>query len=157
MVVDIKFEIQWWERLHRSLDILDKELDDMQPFYKEAIDVVEKSVDKNFDRQWTVETWKWKELAVSTKKARKKRWWYYKQQPITTWKKLIWTWTLKNSRKKTINKIKWVFELTAYYAKYHQWGNNKRKLIELDHKTNAEIARSAQKVINDKIWIANLR
>lgn len=155
--MQIQFEVAGAKQLSRNLRIAIKSLPKMKEFHQDAIDIMEKKSLRIFKSKWSnvEKNPKWSPLHPTTKKARSRRWWYYKKSPKSP-STLVWTWNLKNKRRKKATHQFWVFEFLAKYAPYHQkWSKNlpRRALIDLDNKTNAEIVRALQKKVNEDVKI----
>ena len=166
-MVQIKFEVQGWDNISRSLEIMIKNTTKLKWFFGEALDIVEKRTDDIFSKDWqnVITSNKWKALSPSTKKARKNRTWYYKKAP--SWRVWIlhWTWNLLNNKSKIIKRLSWILKYNAPYAWYHlnwDWKLPKRKFLELDPKTKTLIVKALQKKIvkdiqkfnNSKGWFS---
>lgn len=149
----LDFSVQWWDNLVRKLDITIWSLKDFKKPMSESMDIVKKSVDKNFDSSGSETSWKWAGLSASTKLARQKRWWYYRNS--WGWNKpLVWSWNLRKNYTITTTNNSWKLEYNAEYAMYHQLGTRKmpkRKFVELNESTKAEISRIFQKYISEKL------
>lgn len=160
MPIKISFSVDGVEKLSRAILDFDRGLKNMKPFYRDAIDIVHdrsKSIFANDGKNLV--QWKWRPLKSSTIKARSRGWWSYSQAPSKPWV-LRWTGKLQDSVKKVITNNSGQLSFTASYAPYHHNGTKtlpKRKLIELDPRTSAEIVRALQKHINKQIGISNLR
>lgn len=155
--MEIKFRVNGQTQLSRNLRVLATSLPNMKDFFNDAIDIVEEKSEAIFSSKGqNVEKWpKRKDLSPSTKKARDRRWWYYKNPPLDP-STLRRTWRLQNSKKKTVDNLRGIFEYTAPYAQYHQsggWRLPARPLIDLDNSTNDKIVKAAQKKINDDLWV----
>ena len=119
------------------------------------VDVVKDRTDELFEKEGSdVQNGPpWKPLSASTELSRKKRTGYYRNEPDNPGV-LRWTGRLQNSAVKTKSKKQGTLEYTAPYAKYHQRGGGRlprRKIIDLDTKTNEKIVKAIQKVINDNL------
>lgn len=159
--MEIKIDVQGVTQLSRNLRIFVDSLQNMQPFYSEAVDLVKARSDKIFADKWTsVQKWqKWKPLAASTLKARGRRSWYYANSPSRP-STLRWTGNLQDNVTKTITPKWWSLKYNAPYAVYHQewWGNlPQRPIIDLDNTTNAELIRLLQKKVDQDIGIFGLQ
>ena len=157
-MAQLNFQINGTEKLSRNIRIFASQLSNMNEFYDDAIGIVQKYSKETFTSEGKPEPWK--PLAPSTVRARQKRQGYYKQAPSGTPKILHWTGKLENSNKKTITNSFGLFEKTAPYAPYHQYGGDRlpqRKILTLDARAAAEIVRTLQKKINDDIGISGLQ
>lgn len=162
-MVHIQFDIDGDIELSRNLGVFVTQLKDMTPFYEDATDLIAKKSHSLFRQkgQNVEKGAKWKPLAPSTKKAREKRWGYYKQPPNSP-SLMRWTGNLEGSIYRKISQKQGEVGYNADYAIHHQKPEKDgkpptRKLIDLDNATNAEIVRSMQKTINNKIGISGLQ
>lgn len=154
MPIDITLEIAWWERLSRRIEGIEADLSNLWPFFKKAVDILSDKADEIFSTEGKrLVGRRWRPLSPSTIKARQRRWWYYKLPPNNP-SVLRWTWNLQDNRTKTSSNSWWQLIFNAPYAWYQ---HPKRKLIELDPKTSAEIIRALQVHINNKQGIRNIR
>lgn len=157
----MSFEVDGEIQLSRSLDLLVKDIPDLKDFFKETVTLIDERSDKLFAKKGknVKKGKKWKDLAKSTKYARKKRYGYYKQAPDNP-SVLRWTGNLQDSKKKKYTDDYGSLEYTAKYAIYHHKGNDnlpERSLIDLSNDVNAEIVRGLQKQLHNKFKIANIR
>lgn len=155
----ISISVNGEQQLSRNLRLLSENIDDMSEFTSGAVDIIEKRTNKIFQSQWSIvqKAPTRKPHAASTRKARAKRRWYYKKSPSRPGL-LRWTWNLQNSIKKESSSKSWRVRFDADYAVYHQDGGKnlpKRALIDLDNRTNADIVRTLQTVINQAIGVFN--
>lgn len=162
--MQITFEIAGATQLSRNLRLLASDLKGpaLAQFHSEAADIIEEKSLKIFDDkgQNVEKSPKWAPLGNRTVKARERRWGYYRQSPVAINKPLVWTGTLRDSRRKTSNANYGMLEFTARYGLYHQRGGGtlpQRAILDLDNQTNSEIVRTLQKIINEKIGIYGLQ
>jgi len=146
-------------QLSRNLRVLADDLKNLKPFYKEAIWIVKDKSDEIFKQEWKniQKSNKWKWLSSGTKTARQNKRWYYKKPSNNPWV-MRWTGNLQDNTTEIATKAFGLFKFNSSYAIYHQKGGKtlpKRALIDLDNKTNAEIIRALQGLINKQIWIFN--
>lgn len=153
-MVQIAFDVMWAKELSRNLRLTSVNLDNLQPFYSDAIDIVKERSDELF---WNAGSNVQKgpkrdPLAPITQRSRENRWWYYKKSPTSWAWPLVWTGNLRDSAQKQATQKYWSLEYTAPYAKYHQsgwWRLPQRKIIDLNESTIQKIVKSLQKTIND--------
>lgn len=161
-MVQISFKIDGEKQLSRNLRLFVDKIENLQPFYKEAIDIVAARKDAVFSAQGSnvQKGPKRAALASSTQLARSRGRGHYKKAPNNPGV-LRWTGNLQDNTTTTITDRYGSFEMNAPYAIYHQrwWGKlPKRPILDLDNETNAEIVRALQKKINTDIkWIFGLQ
>lgn len=158
----LRFEVAGDVELSRNLNVLIDKLDNLDEFFDDALDLVEKKSERIFATKGAVveKGSKWKGLAKSTKKARSRRWGYYKSSPSSP-SVLRWTGNLQKSKYRRVSKKQAEFGYTADYAIHHQkpYGKNPptRKIIDFDNQLNTEMVRALQKKINKDIGISGLQ
>lgn len=151
--MDLKFEINGEVQLDRILLDAGKTLDNNQPFFKDAVDIIGKRSDDLFAQkgQNLEKSPKWKPHAESTKRARTKRQGYYKNPPNRPGL-MRWTGNMQESQKKTVSQKFGKLEFTDEKAQWHWDGGGKSKLpqrrvIDLSNDTNRELVRAMQTAI----------
>lgn len=155
--MQLTFIVNWEKQLSRNLRIFAVNIWNLQPFFKDSVDIVHERSNSIFKSSWSnvEKSPTWKPLSQSTLKARSSRKGYYRQSPSSPWV-LRWTWKLQDNISKSFTKTSWKLEYLQPYAKYHQnWWKKlpKRAIIDLSNSTNALIIKALQKKINDDIWI----
>lgn len=159
MAINVTFEIKGWGRLSRRIEWINKSLDNLSPFFKKVVDMVDKKVDRVFSSQGSVlKGRKRASLSKETVLARKNRQWYYKLPPSNP-STLRWTGNLQNNRTKKHDSKSAQITFNAPYAVYHHFGRwrMRRRLIQLDEKLNQEIMRVLVTEINRVHGIADIR
>lgn len=157
-MAQIRFVVNGDVQLSRNLRIAANQIQNLEWFFSDALNIVEDKSDSIWSSWWTnvEKSPKWKQLAPSTLRARANWWWYYwKVAPSNPWL-MRWSWNLQNNKTKTVTKNSWILSYNASYAWYHQdWWRSlpRRAIIDLDNWTNDKIVKSLQKTINDIIWI----
>jgi phage gpG-like protein len=129
----------------------------LKPFFVEAVDIIKERSDELFENNGSnLEKWpSWAALSSGTTNARNKRRWYYKQSPSRPWV-LRWTGRLQDDVTKTASDTEWGLKFNAPYAWFHhKWGGKlpKRRLIDLNNKTNEKIVKALQKLIHTQLQI----
>lgn len=149
MAISVTLQLEWWDRLSRRIEGVDTMLSNLQPFFRDTVDLLKKKSDEVFSTKWQrLLWWRWAWLSSSTTKARVNRRWYYRRQPNNP-SVLRWTGNLQDNVTKKSTKDYGQLIFNAPYAWYHHVGRwqRRRKLVELDPKTNAEIIRILQTYI----------
>lgn len=157
IMVQITFDVTGEKQLSRNLRVLVSNVANMQWFYKDSIDIVQKRSNEIFKDEWqnVEKSPERKKLADRTQKARDRRRWYYKRTPKKPWI-LRRTWRLQSNITKDITRTYWLFKYNAPYAIFHQtggWRLPKRAIIDLSNKTNTQIVKAMQEKIQKDIWI----
>lgn len=153
MVFALKFEVLGGDTLIRQLDIAIGQLKDFSVPLQESMELIKAKTDQNFAKKTSDTAWRWSSLSPSTTTARANRRWYYKNAPSNPGI-LRWTWRLQESVKIAVTSTMWSIEYTAPYAVYHQmwgWDVPRRKFLELDTSTKAEIARKFQTYVYNSL------
>lgn len=157
MTISINGDVQ----LSRNLRVFVDSLNNMAPFYQDAIDIVKERGDSIFSAQWSnVEKWpKRKPLSASTQKARLNRRWYYKNSPSNPGI-LRWTGRLQTDITTRANDRFWSLEYNAPYAPYHQsgwWNLPRRPFLDLSNEVNTRLLKKLQEKIQKDIGIFGLQ
>lgn len=161
-MVQLSFTVDGDKQLSRNLRLFVDKIENLKPFYQDAIEIVKTRKDAVFSAQWSnvQKGPKRAALSSSTLTARGRGRGYYKNAPNNPGI-LRWTGRLQDDTTTTITDRYGSFEMNAPYAIYHQrgWGKlPKRPVLDLDNETNAEIVRALQKKINSDIkWIFGLQ
>lgn len=155
MVVNLTFQVQWWDKISRVLQDMNVVVTDMSQPMEQAIEIIQEWVDENFKREWSRTEWKRKELSKATQKARANRWWWYRQSPNNPWI-LRWTGRMQENVEKLVRRNYGSIQRKTEYAKYHQWWRwvPKRKFIDLNNDIKREVTRIFQKYLYEKWWLS---
>lgn len=156
-MVNLSITVQGEKQFSRRLMLNVRRLEDLQPFYKGAIDIVNERSDVIFKTSGRTlkNAPKWKDLQEDTHRARANRWGYYKKSKNKSGI-LQWTGELRDSRTLSSNKNGWSLEFTAPHAKYHAkgaWNLPKRAIIDIDNPTATKIVKKLQEHIQVNGWI----
>jgi len=146
MVVSLNFKIMWWDTLERNLNIAIGKIKDFSTPLQESMEEIKKNTDKNFDKKTSDTAGRWSYLSSATLNARANKRWHYRKNPSNPGI-LRRTGDLQESVKISVTSIMWSIEYTSPYAVYHQiwwWDVPRRKFLELDNKTKANIVRRFQ-------------
>lgn len=141
MAFELKFQVDGWDNLIRSLWDFENDVWDLKEEFSAALDIIQDWVDQNFKREQSDTEWRWTNLTEPVLKARARRRWNYRAAPNNPWI-LRWTGRLQESVTKTAEDMRWVIEYTAPYARYHNiWWKKipKRKFLELSPETKHKI------------------
>jgi phage gpG-like protein len=145
----IEFTISGDEAIVRKLDISMYAVKNLKPVFTEVLQMIDKNIDRNFERQGTERRGRWQNLKASTLRARANRQGYYSRSPSKP-RILRWTGTLQENRAKQVTNSSAMLVMTTPYAKYHHYGTKyipARPIIFLDRSTESMILRNIQNYV----------
>ncbi len=161
--MQLNFQVNGVNQLDRNLRLLVTNINNLNEFFKAALDIVKARTDALFAASGSIveKAPRWAALSPKTIRARDHRWGYYRQTPNRPGV-LRWTGAAQDTREEAITSTQARLSFTAKskkgfnYPKAHQDGGPhlpQRVIVDLSNATNTALVKELQSHIERYLGI----